>query len=320
MAAVGKECVCQSFDELAILVKPETVYSDDSLPVAANAVLFTGAPSITIEGDSLSRDIAKPYWGNDPTKLVGKFVKIEGEVEITGAGAAGSAPAVANILKACGLAETITATTSAEYDPASENISSVTCYFQRGNDLWKVVGCRGDMSLSMQAKQYGKFKFSLTGLFSLPEHAATLPTIDISSFQEPLVLDYLNTPTANFFGTAVDVDSFEFALGNVIEKKDKPGCYAVSISDRAPSSSITMCAPPISTLNIRGLADSGATGIVEIEHGTVAGKIFNIRLPRADIDLSGVQDTQIGTNEKGITVPLGPLPTTGDDEVKLTFK
>lgn len=320
MAALGKECVCETFDELAILIKPETVYSDDSLPVAANAVLFTGAPTISIQGEKLSRDLAKPYYGNDAEELVGKFIQIEGEIEITSSGAAGDAPAIAALLKSCGFGETITPGTEVVYDPASENIPSNTVYFQRAKDLWKVVGCRADFSLTMQAKQYGKYRFTICGLFALPEDSATLPSVDVSTFQKPLVLDYQNTPTANFFATAVDVDSFEFSLGNTLEKKDKPGCYAVSISDRNPTASITMCAPRISTLDIRGLADSNTTGEVEIVHGVDAGEIFGIRLTRADIDLVGVQDVQIGTNEKGITVPLLPLPITGDDEVQLTYK
>lgn len=318
MPPQGKECVCQEYDQIAALFKEEVTYSDDSAPTTSEAVFFSGRPTVTIEGTKVVSNRAKPYWGNDPHQLANKFVGISGEIEVAGSGTAGDLPSYAPLLRACGLAETVDAGVDVEYAPASIGIPSLTSYFHEDLDLWKIFGMRGNVKLSMKAGEIPKWMFDLWGLFAIPANNA-LPAGLVYADADPRILNFNNTPTATFFGEDVHVDAFELDPGNVIAKRDKPGCYSVQIKNRAPSGSITICGPSITEQDIRGLANANTKGAISVVHGTVAGEILTTSLPNVQMDLSGITTTDLGDNEKGITIPFDPLPTSGDDEFLFTF-
>jgi len=320
MPALGKECVSQEFDQIAVLVKQETVYSDDSLPTPAEAVLMTGAPTLSIVGNKVERDIAKPFWGNDMHQTTDRFVTLSGEVEVAGPGIAGALPGAASLLRACGLAEVQNVGTSVVYTPASENIPSLTSYFYHDKDLWKVPGMRGNAKLSMSAGQFAKWMFDMTGLFQIPEDNPTLPVIPAQTDADPLVLNYNNTPTATFFGENVDVNSFELDFGMTVKSTDRPGCLSVQHNDRKPSGSITISSPRINAQDIRDLASRYQTGAIALQHGVDDGQIMALDLAKVQMDLTGIQESDIGDNEKGIVIPFMPLPTVGDDEWIITYR
>ncbi len=319
MPPQGNECVCQEYDQIAVTVKQETVYSDDSAPTPAEAVFFTGRPTISMEGNKVVSERAKPYWGNDKHQMANKFIGINGEIEVAGPGTPGDLPGAAALLRACGLAETLNPSVDVQYAPASTNIPSVTTYFWEDRDLWKVLGMRGNLKLQMKAGEFPKWMFEMWGLFDLPEDAA-MPTGLVYSDADPRVLNFENTPTATLFGENVSVDGFDLDIGNVVRKNDKPGCYAVQLKDRRPSGSITICSPTITEHDIRGIANANTTGAIVVNHGAVAGEILQVSVPIVQMDLSGITTTDLGDNEKGITIPFDGLPNTGDDDFLFTFK
>ena len=93
-----------------ILVKLESTYGTDSVPVATDAVLCKSLNINPLEGSSVQRDLIKPYFSNDGSIRVENFVSIDFETEIAGSGTAGTAPKWGSLLKACNFSETITAT------------------------------------------------------------------------------------------------------------------------------------------------------------------------------------------------------------------
>ena len=330
MAAIGAECDCIPFKELACLVKPESTYSDDAIPVgASDAVLLTGQPVARLLGSHITRDIAKPTWGNDPSRWAGKFVQLEGESELVGGGAAGDAPGIATLLRICGLAETITASTSVEYDPASTSIPSASIYFYHGRDLWQMLGCRANARLMFNEGQYPKIRWTIIGLFQQPSNAA-LPTVTEPTDAHPLIVNYTNTPTSSYFAGVdtgggafdgeFDITSLELDLGNVLEQSDRPGCLSVQITDRIPNLSIAGCAPTLDVISFYKAAEDGTTGALQLVHGVNAGEIVQLDVAKQEIDATSISATQIGNNQKGVSMNTKPLPTSGDDDFKLTIK
>lgn len=89
----------------AILAKMETQYGVDPILGAADAMLVKGLELEAMAGSTVSRDLVRPFMGQDGKIPVGTHVKAKFDVEATGAGIAGNAPAFAPLLRASGLAE-----------------------------------------------------------------------------------------------------------------------------------------------------------------------------------------------------------------------
>lgn len=93
----------------SILIKPESTYGTDSSPVAANAVQCGGLEIMPLEGSGVERDFSKSFFGSSGSIRVENFATVSFDTEIAGAGAAGTAPAWGNLMKASNFSETITA-------------------------------------------------------------------------------------------------------------------------------------------------------------------------------------------------------------------
>lgn len=94
----------------SILAKIESSYGVDSTPTgAANAILVKNLNVTPLAAASVSRDNIRSYMGGFDNLTANAHVECDFEVEIAGAGAAGTAPAYGALLRACALSETILA-------------------------------------------------------------------------------------------------------------------------------------------------------------------------------------------------------------------
>ena len=91
-----------------ILCKSEVTYGVDITPAGTDALLVRSLDVTPIEADVVSRDLIRNYMGNSDQLLAQTRVSISFEVEMAGSGAAATAPRFSSLLKACGMAETIT--------------------------------------------------------------------------------------------------------------------------------------------------------------------------------------------------------------------
>lgn len=147
-----------------LLAKVETTYGiDPGLTAAANAVL--------VENLSWAHEGARMYERNPvkasmaPLKPVfgGTLKTINFEVEIKGGGAADTPPELGMLLRGCRLAETINASTSVVYAPASGTDASLTLHYYQDGVLHALTGARGKVSSNLETGAAGKFSFSFTG-------------------------------------------------------------------------------------------------------------------------------------------------------------
>ncbi|MET3132861.1 hypothetical protein AAKU55_003142 [Oxalobacteraceae bacterium GrIS 1.11] len=94
----------------AILSKIETTYGVDSVPTGgADAILMSNLTVSPMETTLVQRQNIKSYMGNNPSVLAAIYAKVSFEVELAGSGAAGTPPPYNDLLRACGLSETILA-------------------------------------------------------------------------------------------------------------------------------------------------------------------------------------------------------------------
>src|SRR5262245_22572124 len=113
----------------ALLLKAETTFGTDSVPTAAaNAVLLRNATITPLETETADRQIDGSSKGHMEDIPVSSRVLVEGEYELVGSGAAGTAPAWGLINRSCGMAEVITAATDVQYNPISSDYESASGY------------------------------------------------------------------------------------------------------------------------------------------------------------------------------------------------
>lgn len=299
-----------------VLAKKETTEGTDASPTgAANAVLTHGLALTPLAGDTVQRDVDREVLGNDLAIHVNTHVMVEFDVEVAGSGAAGTAPAYAELLMGCGFAETINASTSAVYDPVSSSFDSLTLHFHHDGQKHAMVGARGNVSMDLNAGEIPRFHFTFTGLWVDPASSAD-PTPDFSSYQVPLPVNNVNTPTFTLHATALNMVALSLDMANEVTHRDIVGTESVNIYDRAPAGSVTFESPTLTTKNWFTIAKANTTGALQLVHGTTAGNIVQIDAPA----VQALSPTYGGDSVSEISMGLALIPSSGDDEISLTIK
>lgn len=300
-----------------ILAKKETTYGTDSSPAGTDAVLVRNLEITPIEADVVSRDLIRPYLGNSPQLLANSRVSITFQVELAGSGTAGTAPRFGGLLQACGMSETVVATTSVTYAPVSSSFSSATIYFNNDGILHKATGCRGSFSLSAAVGEIPTLDFTMVGVYNAPTDTAA-PAVTYSNQASPLVFKQGNTSSFQLFSYAGCLQSVSFDIANETVYRELVGCAKeVLITNRAPSGEVMIEAPALATKDFFSIAQTETTGNLTFLHGTTAGNRVTLTASQVDISNPSYAD-QDGIQM--LNIPYVAVPTTaGNDEVSLAF-
>jgi len=300
-----------------IQVKKESTYGTDSTPAGSDALLVRNLDITPIEADVVSRDLIRNYLGNSPQLLANTRASITFQVELAGSGTAGTAPRYGAILQACGLSETIVASTSVTYAPVSSSFSSATIYFNNDGIRHILTGCRGTFTMNAEVGQIPTLDFTMVGIYNAPTDTA-LPTTTYSNQASPLIFKQGNTSAFQFFTYAGCLQSVSFDIGNETVYRELVGCTKeVMITNRASSGTVMLEAPTLAAKDFFGIAQTETTGNLTFLHGTTAGNRATFTAGQCDItnptygDQDGVQM---------LSVPYVATPTTaGNDEISLAF-
>lgn len=307
----------QKWRQRCILAKPEAVYGQDSTPTGeANAILCSEPTIRPLEGGTVDRQLLYPTMGASPLLQVNSHVVVEFGVELAGSGAAGTPPAYAPLLQACGLAETVVESTSVAYQPDSEADDSVAIYFHVGGSKHALTGARGNARLVLPRNDVPRIMFAFTGLWVDPA-AAAQPVPDFSAFVAPLTVSKTNTPTGKLHTLDAVIERLEIDLGNVTPHRDLINSRSVPIADRQTTGRIVIEAPALGTKNFFTIAKAGTLGALQIVHGITAGNIATIDAPKVQVLNPTYSESQ------SIAMLNMDLRFTrddeGDDELVLTF-
>lgn len=102
------------------------------------------------------------------------------KVQKYGGSAAGTAPFWGALLQACGFSETIVASTSVTYKPASSSLKTGTIKAFVDGISYRLKSCRGTVSEEMSAGQIPMLSFNFSGLFD--------PVTDVSAITDEATL------------------------------------------------------------------------------------------------------------------------------------
>ncbi|PZU43933.1 MAG: hypothetical protein DI566_13520 [Microbacterium sp.] len=310
--------MARKFPKLAVLAKIETTYGVDAVPTgAANAIQAIDVTIDPFEGDEEERELMRPYFGAQGLFFTGNYAKVTFSVELTGSGTAGTAPAFGPMIRACGMAEIVTAATKVDYLPVSDNPESVSIYWNMDGVRHVLLGARGNLSIDpFTPKRIPRLKFEVWGLLGTVTDVA-LPTVDLTKFIDPIPVSKDNTPTFSLHGVASIGESLTLNLGNQVEPRFLIGQDSIQIVNRKSSGQIVLEAVAVATKNWIATAKAHTRGELAVVHGITAGNIVEMGCPAIQVGRPKIGQTQNIINN---TLPLIPQPLAGDDELKFTFR
>jgi len=308
------------WNRMGLLIKNEVSYNTDPVPtVAVNGVLAKNVELLPMEGQDINRDFERPNFQSEEEIAAGLHMKLTFDVELVGSGAPGTPPPMAPMLRACGMAETITAGTKVEYTPITDGAESAGIYFGRDTSRFVMLGSRCDATIKLSAQDIPTVSFALTGLFTAPAAGTVLVPV-LTSWLTGVVASKANTPVFTIGGSPFVMRSYEFALGNQIEPRLLIGDESIRIVDRsAERVKVGVEAKPLGTYNPYQIALDRTKQAVVLQHGTEAGNIVTLdhfncqqRRPAAPKNMQGIVEQDL---------EFIPLPTSaaGNNQWKLTF-
>ena len=304
------------WNKLAMLTKIETVYGTDPVPAAADAIIGKNVSFTPIEGEEVSRDLMLPYMGNQGTILTATYGRIEFDVEIAGAGAAGTVPKYGSLLRAAGLAATVTAGTSVVYSIVEDAVESAALYFISDKVQHVFVGAQTNVAMNFVPKQIPSFKITMMGLLGAITDIGAMPNVTLTGWTTPVPVSKANT-TFTLHGWAATAENVSIDLGNTLTPRMLIGDERILISGRQSSGSAVVAAKALSEIDWFGKSRSSARAAMTLQHGTTPGNIVQISAPAVQIGKPTQGQTD---NIANYTLPLKLCPSTGRDELTITVR
>lgn len=301
-----------------ILLETEATYGTDPTPTGVDAVLVRDLNITPLQSDVVSRDLVRPYLGASEQLLANTRVECTFSVELAGSGTAGTAPRYGKALLACGMSETIVASTSVTYAPVSASFGSCTIYYNIDGVLHKVTGARGTFTINGAVGEVPTIDFTFTGIYNTPTDTA-LPSVTYGDQATPVVFKNGNTTGFELLSYAGCLQSVSFDVGNTLVYRELVGCTKqVLLTDRASTGSVTLEAVTMATKNYFTAAlTDGTLGNLLFQHGQTAGNIIDFVSTRVDIGDVSYSD-QDGIHM--LNIPYTCVPSTsGNDEFSLVY-
>lgn len=302
-----------------ILVKDETTYNTDSVPVAGTDAIMCEEISWAFANSRMHqrRPVRASLAAMKPI-YAGTLITITGKVEIKGSGAAGTAPEIAPLLRASGWAETVTGGVSVVYKPTSvqASIKSSSMYFYDDGRLLKITGARGKTNVDLSVGSVGFLNFEFTGHFvSITDVALPSATYDSTS-PAPL----LSVPFAADSYSAI-IAKLAFDLGVEVSTSESmaaaDGYAEVLITGRQVTGSFDPAAVTVATYNFISKWQTGAAMVMDTGTiGATAGNIYRVQMPAFTYTAAArANRSNVSTYE----MSFAAAESTGDDEVTVTF-
>lgn len=267
-----------------LLAKIEATYNTDPTPTAlANWLSAQNIDINPVEMDTDDQATVSNTFGMDE-KIVGAiWSTISFDVPLRGAGAAGTAPNFDAILRASGMAKVTSAGVSVTYSHIDSGDESCTLYWYMDQVLQKMSGVRGSWSLKFNAKKQALLSFKGIGLRSAMIDSGGIPAPTIPTLPRPLAVNKTNT-TVLFGSYAAYMSSLTVDSGSDVQYRNLTNREDVTIVDRATTLNASIELPPVATKNMLGtggLISDALTDSLTVTHGSAAGNIVTLNVPKA---------------------------------------
>lgn len=307
-----------SMKNLVLLAMKQTALGTAAAPVpGTNAILCRGLTPQPIKGKFVERNLIRGAKGNYGAIMAGEHRQFEFEVELAGSGAAGTAPKFAPLLLGCDFAETLTASTSAAYQPHGAEGDYITLFAYLDGMLFKLTDAKGTVSFTLNAEEIPVMKFTYIGKYETPTDALFPTGIVFTGFQKPVTVGDTNTATFSIAGLDLVTQSFSLDMSNQVAWRDLINRSGVRSPDRKPTASAVFEMTKVATKNWAEDVRLGTEMALSIVHGTVAGNTVAIAAPKLQFN----QEPSLSDADSVamLNASFAVMPDAGNDEVVLTF-
>lgn len=242
------------------------------------------------------------------------------KAELKGSGAAGTAPAVGKFFKACGMSETVNASTNVIYQRALGTPTLTLGLYSipaSGNNLRHLMrGARGTFKLAPRTGDPVMLEFDFLGCYAtVADIAGITPTGLETTKPQPLINTGFTMQTFSH-----KIGQFGLDLGNVLALRgdiaNASGYLSCLIVDSEALFSFDAEKELVATHDYHGIMLAGTEAAMSVAIGASAGNICTITAPKA-------QYTKVTPGDRdgiGILNIEGKLNrNSGNDELVITF-
>lgn len=249
-----------------------------------------------------------------------RLARLSFKVECKGSGTAGTAPAVGKLLRACGMKETVVASTSVTYTPESalSNIPTLSLAIYKDGLRKAMKGARGNVKYSAKSGEPGMFEFEFVGVYDGVTDVAIITPSGVEATVPPSLL----SATFSIASFQAFVSQISWDMGNTLAPRgdinQASGYISTLLTRRNPKGSFDPEDELVATHDFYGRWLAGTTGALTWKHQGSAGNIATSTIPAC-------QYIKLGEGDRsGIAVLNADFlmvrnSTAGDDEVSIAF-
>lgn len=265
----------------------------------------------------IERKVSLPYF-SAPKKTYGKRQRtIGGLVDLIGHATVGAAAPIGTLLRATGHAQTLTASTKAEYNPISSGFEYATVHEFTGSQRRRLTDVIGGLtSIKAAIGGYHQATFELIAAYASPTQVEPPTGIDLSAFQEPPTIE---TPTWLLQHGSTEINATEFTLNLNVTKGIAEGSEArVSrYRDRVCSGTLKIWRAALADFNPWSLYEAHTIDDMTSVVDGGAGKKTTILMPAVQFGMPKEIDLE---GDWGYEIPFDFRPTTGNNEYLIRFE
>jgi hypothetical protein len=306
--------------------KIETTYGTPDGPwVGADAILLRNA-RFRIDRDVVPRDLILGYFGGSEHLIGTRRAEIEFEVELAGSGAAGTAPAWGKLLRACGMAEVVTAGQRVEYTPVTTGQESLTLEYIIDGVRYISRGARGNARFVMTAYSLPVIQFRFWGFDT--NALAQSASGTFTNWKRGFVITDANSADIRLGGsynagtisggTAMPSRGMEFDLNNTLSHIKLLGGESIDITGRDVMGRMSVALSAADEITWRDAINANALTSMSFSIGNESGNTINLFAPsvqRVDPQAEDYEGRQMVATE------LRLLPTgNGNNEIRVIVR
>jgi hypothetical protein len=278
-------------EEEYVLVKVSAgAYGVDAALVAADAVAVFDV-NYSTEYSKATMNEALGFPGGQAEKVTGGYQKISFKAYVRGSTGKDVPTPNGQLLRLCGNSETITATTSVTYAPATDSHEHGTIYYYVGGTagvLHKLTGVRGSAKFVSKVGDLDYYEYEFMGLDTGPVAAGALPAVNWAGLTTPMHTAANTVETMSLFGQAVGMATLTVDFGNKFSHMHVTNQEEIAFESRQGTVDISIVEPPLATINWWTKAKNGDQGALTYQRGKTADVANILLLNCPNLQLAGV--------------------------------
>ncbi|OHU85526.1 MULTISPECIES: hypothetical protein [Pseudoalteromonas] len=274
--------------------------------------IYASDIEFSIESETDSDELETAHSGASLQVYYGQHVSLNFKTPLAMCGTAGSSPAIAPLLLACGMVQVSTAS-SVTYTKGQP--TKAKCLLRFGSNTHEISEMLGTFSLSLE-KGIPRINWQFKGLFSPPIHSAVAPAVDWDRWKRPEVLGVACNSAFKLNDVARTLHKLTIDVGNNVIFDRAINYEEIVLTGHESKAQMTLSADALA--NFDPFKDVGQVQNFEFTHGTDAGNKVSI-LGRYQMPVpkySSLESEQTGYELDGSLVPSGA----GYDELTLVFE